>query len=98
MRMSTRPAGICAVAMTLLVIGGCGESVSTLSDPSPTPTPTPVSARAIAVKPPDFPGVSLRVCPGPATGDFAAYAAAYRKGIKRQPLILAANLAAAKAA
>jgi hypothetical protein len=79
--------------MTMLVIGACGESVSTLSDPSPTP----LSARAIAVKPADFPGVSLRVCPGPATGDFAAYAAAYRTGIKRQPLIGAANLAAARA-
>lgn len=83
-----------SVIVAALVVGACGGS--TTASPS-VPTPSSLSAQAIAVQPPDFAGVSLQVCPAPATGTFAAYTAAYRVGIRRQPLILAANAAAANA-
>jgi hypothetical protein len=90
-----RLTGVAIIALVLIV--ACGGTASTPPGPSPSPSPSPLSARAIAVQPPDFAGVSMRVCPAPATATFADYTAAYRVGIKRQPLILAANLAAAKA-
>jgi hypothetical protein len=49
------------------------------------------------VRPADFAGVSLHACPAPATGTFQAFAAAFSPTNKRHGLILAANLAAAKA-
>jgi hypothetical protein len=82
-----------AAMIVLLIVGACGGGAAT---PTP-PAPTPLSAKAIAVQPKDFAGVSLHVCPAPETGTFQTYAGAYRTGIKRQPLILTANLAAARA-
>jgi len=83
----------CAAITVVLLVCACGGNVAAPAIASPTP----LSAQALAVQPPDFAGASLHVCPSPATGTFAAYAAAYRVGIKRQPLIVTANLAAAKA-